>query len=503
MPFLFSIMTRIKAMDAKRRYNVSLTIVLFLAVAAFIPNYHRPGGLFWDENYYLTAVQKYTDGYVFLESHPPLGKLIIALGENIFAQNAGLDLKSFTETEKIESVPKGYSFAGVRFFPVVFAILGAMLFFMILHKLIGKSNYALIFSSFYVFENSWIVHSRGAMLDGIQFFFILAAILYFICLIDAKTPPRVRSYFALACICGLAIMVKINASFLLILFPILFIYEYRKDIRARWLKQNKKFWLALGKKAGSAVLGLILVVFCVFMIHFSLGKQIPGGQKQAISSEYRDIIARGGTSNIFNFRVMFRDYVTYMQTYHSRVPKFRKYDETDNGSQPITWPLGSKSIRYRWSKSAGKVGYLYLQGNPVIWFSGLVGLALAFVLLTGRAVFRLPITNTRLFWYIAFFFGLYVFYMAATMRVDRVIYLYHYFIPFFFSLFMAVLVFAYFFQKKIEEGDRVLLTACWIYFAEIFATFVFFMPLTYGIPISTKEFLQRAWLNIWELRNVQ
>jgi dolichyl-phosphate-mannose--protein O-mannosyl transferase len=503
MFFVLKFISRIKALDAKQRYTLALFFVLFFAITTFMPNYHRPSNLFWDENYYLTAVQKYTDRMVFFESHPPLGKLIMALGENIFARNTHLDLQAFTETEKITSIPKGYSFFGVRFFPVLFAVFGAVLFFMILYRLIGKSFFAFIFSSYYIFDNAWVLHSRGAMLDSIQFFFILAAILLFIHLVEKKSFIRVRDYFALACLCSLAIMVKVNAIFMLILFPILFIYEYRQQIRERWLKQDKKFWWSLGKKSAIAALGLVLIGFTVFMIHFSLGKQIPGGHRQAISPEYRAIIDKGGTSNPLNFPIMLRDHIVYMHKYHSTVPKFRKYDEKSFGSRPITWALGEKSIRYRWAKNDGKVRYLYLQGNPVVWMSGLIGLALAFALLTGRALFKLTITNSRLFWYIALFFGLYAVYMASVMRVDRVLYLYHYFIPLFFSLFMAALIFTYFFQKKIEEGDRILVTACGIYFAEIVATFIFFMPLTYYLPLTTKEFLQRAWLDIWELKYVQ
>ncbi|MDR2734869.1 MAG: phospholipid carrier-dependent glycosyltransferase [Spirochaetota bacterium] len=503
MPFIITLMNRVRAMSDKRRYNTALIIVLLLAAMSFMTLYHWPQNLFWDENYYLTAVQKYTEGVAFFESHPPLGKLIMALGEAIFAPNTELDCHNFTETEKIDSVPKGYSFVGVRFFPVLFAVLGAALFFMIMYKLLGRAFYAFIFSSLYIFENAWILHSRGAMLDSIQFFFILGALLYFICLIEKKRPVRIFEYFILACICSLALMVKANGAFIFIFFPILFIYEYRREIRQHWLRQNRKFWLIFTKKTMAAVCGLIGVGFIVFMTHFSLGNHLPGTLKQKFSPEYRAILNKGGTGNPFNFPIMLRDYFSYMSKYHETVPKYKKYDEKENGSRAITWPLGEKSIRYRYSKKDGKTSYLYLQGNPAVWISGLVGLGFAFTLIMGRVFFKLPITNTRLFWYIVFFFGLYAAYMASMMRIDRVMYLYHYFIPLFFSLFIAALVFAYFFQKKMEEGNRVLITACWIYFAEIVVCYAFFMPLTYFFPLSTREFLQRTWLNIWELKYVQ
>lgn len=506
MPFMFTLAARLRAMDKTNRFSAALVAVFVLASATFMINYHRPSGMFWDENYYLTAVQKYTDGYVFFESHPPLGKLFMALGENVFGRNDHLDRSAFTLTEKIDTVPKGYSFIGVRFFPVLFAVLGAVLFFLILNRLIGKPFFAFIFSGFYVFENAFILHSRGAMLDSTQLFFIFAAIALFIRYTDSGRPLRQRQYFGLGAVIGLAIMVKLNAAFLLLLFPVLFLYEHRASIRERWFRQRAAFWLDLLKKTAVSAGAIALVAFAVFMVHFSLGDRIPGGQTQKISPEYRSIIARGETGNIFNFPIMLRDYVAYMSSYHENVPKFRKYDESDNGSRPITWPFGEKSIRYRWNKTGGHVQYLYLQGNPVIWISGLIGLALAFALVSGRLVFRHrpeDAARNRLFWYIAFFFGLYAIYMAMIMRIDRVMYLYHYFIPLFFSLFLAALVFAYIFREKVEQGDRVLMIGCGIFFIEILAAFVFFMPLTYYFPLTTREFLQRTWLDIWELKYVQ
>lgn len=507
MPIMYTLIAKLRAMDKTNRFASALLGVFILASATFMINYQRPSGMFWDENYYLTAVQKYTDGYVFFESHPPLGKMFMALGENVFARNTHLDRSAFTQTEKIDTVPKGYSFLGVRFFPVLFAVFGAVMFFLILNRLIRKPFFAFVFSGFYIFENAFVLHSRGAMLDSTQLFFIFCSIALFIRYTDSNKALNLRQYFGLATIIGLAIMVKLNASFMLLLFPVLFFYEHRASIKEHWFCQKKFFWLDLVKKTLVSTGAIALITFVVFMLHFALGNTLPGGQKQKISPEYRTIIARGETGNPLNFPVMFRDYVNYMSSYHDTVPKFRKYDETDNGSRPITWPFGEKSIRYRWNKSGGQVQYLYLQGNPVIWISGLIGLALAFVLLVGRVVFRTnkPETaaKTRLFWYIAFFFGLYAIYMAMIMRIDRVMYLYHYFIPLFFSLFIASLVFAYLFEDKIASNNPVLITAGVIFLLEIIATFIFFMPLTYYFPLTTREFLQRAWLDIWELKYVQ
>jgi dolichyl-phosphate-mannose--protein O-mannosyl transferase len=54
-------------------------ILLYVAGFVFVPGYHQPAALFWDENYHIPSAQKYLDGVMYMEPHPPLGKLLIAL----------------------------------------------------------------------------------------------------------------------------------------------------------------------------------------------------------------------------------------------------------------------------------------------------------------------------------------------------------------------------------------------------------------------------------------
>ncbi|MGI0067698.1 MAG: hypothetical protein ACREB9_04665, partial [Thermoplasmata archaeon] len=71
----------------------------------------------------------------------------------------------------------GYSFAGVRLAPGVFAVLGAVVFFALMLVLCESLAGALALTSLYVFENAFIVQFRAAQLDAFQIAFVLAALL--------------------------------------------------------------------------------------------------------------------------------------------------------------------------------------------------------------------------------------------------------------------------------------------------------------------------------------
>ena len=201
-----------------------LFIVLIVAFFTYFLNYQNPPNLFWDENYFIASAYKYINGSFFMEPHPPLGKLLIVAGELIFKPNVKLDTTSFINTDYIKDIPAGFSFVGVRFFPVLAATLSAGLFYVILLLILKNPILAGLFSGLYLFDNALIVHSRGAMLEGIQIFFFLTTLAWFFYLIERK-KYTLRYYLILGILIGLALSVKLNSWILLLLIPICFYFE--------------------------------------------------------------------------------------------------------------------------------------------------------------------------------------------------------------------------------------------------------------------------------------
>jgi len=468
--------------------------VLIIAFATYFASYWNPAAVFWDENYHIASAQKYIEGVMYMEPHPPLGKLFIALGEWILHPNDGFDLAYFTQTDYIKSFPKGYSWAGVRLFPALFGTFSSLLFFLILYRISRRAELSFLFSSFYLFENAFILQSRSAMLESTQMFFIFLTVLYFLIILD-KEKVGYRHYFGFGIMMGLSLMIKANGLILILLFPFLFLY------RVHWshgyLLAVKRFVLD-----GIVVLaGMVVVTFIVFSIHFSLGDKT-GTKLYKASPEYIEIIKEGKNGNLMNFPLMLKDNLTYMKDYSKGVPRFNPCKKGENGSFVTTWPFGNKTINYRWSKKDGKVSYLYLHGNPLIWFGVVFSMILALALLMGRFIFGLDVKDRRLFFLTGVFSSIYLSYMITMFNIERVMYLYHYFIPLFMGTFVLFVIFNYIFKESIEKGSKVLYFAVTLMVVEILYVYYFFGPLTYYKPLGTIEFIQREWFDFWKLKPI-
>ena len=464
-------------------------LVLFIAYCTYFRNYWSPPALFWDENYHIASAYKYLHQVMFMEPHPPLGKLLIALGEYLFHPNQKIDTTFFLTTDYITSIPAGFSFVGVRFFPVLLATLSAGLFFFILYQ-IGKYSFlAFLFSSLYLFENALIVQSRGAMLDGIQIFFVLAALLCFLLLLDGKNRKHL-SYFLLGLLVGLAVSVKLNAAILLLLFFPLFLYHQShpsaKIMIHKLLLQGLLF-----------LSGAALMFGGVYYIHIMLGQTVLNDRYYDASNVYKQILTDKQSTDPFYFPLILRDNLSFSAVYEAGVPK------TDaNGSLPYTWPFENKTIRYVWETEQGQTKYLYLVGNPVIWLSGLVGIVSACALVITTLIRRRPIANPKLFFIIVVLLSLYIIYMCSLLLVQRVLYLYLYFIPLIFSLLLASTVYMYVFEKAMERRDKRLLLGTVLFILLIILTYSFFSPLTYYQPLTKDQFLMRSWFSFWQMTPV-
>ena len=459
--------------------------------------YSYPDGPFWDENGYIPAAQKYINGVFFMSDHPPLGKLIMSLGEVLINPNENIDTSSFLTTDFIHTFPDNYSFAGMRFFPVLFGALSSVLFFLILSRLSVSIHYAFAFTSLYLFDNALLVHFRGAMIDGIQIFFILLSILYFLIIVQKRGIRSPMEYFILGSLIGSAISVKFNGAILLLLFIFLAFEDFRPIIMK--LRFTWKSTIDFFTKAVLSASGVLLVFFISYYIHFSVASHVEGNRLYFASAQYQSILKSKTTANPVHFFMMLRDSFAYIENYEKGVPQWDPAKINENGSPPYAWPFGYKSINYRWSKSGGSVAYLYLQGNPLIWFSGLFGIFMATIFVSGVFLFKTPAEDRMDFRMIFYFTVLYFAYMGLMLTIKRVMYLYHYFIPLLFSLILAFMIFQHFFRKEMKTNDRILRNISIIFFIEIFCVFLFFSPLSYFIPMDSISFIKRSWFKVWGL----
>lgn len=471
--------------------------VLLTSFFTYMYRYDFPAHPFWDEPYHIASAQKYLNGVFFMEQHPPLGKLLIAAGEKIVHGNTKND--QYIGTDYATNIPAGFSFAGYRFFPSLFAWLTAPLLFFIFLFITGSSPLSALLSFLYIFDNAQIVHSRGAMIDSTLAFFGMATVLLFLHLERSRDDLRIGRHCLLSLLfglcLGLAMTTKLTGLIFILLVPALLI---------RFFPNRMKILSLLLM----TLVGFVVAYVTVWQIHFSLSKRIvpelPDQGYYQASPDYRTILASGKQNSLWSFPVMLWDSLRFVTHYNNGVPRLDLCKADENGSPSYFWPFGARSINYRWEQSGeGVYRYLYLQSNPVGWGLGLLGVLFSMLLLLTPLLFTVKEKLKHPFLLITFL-GLSIGYMVAISQLGRVMYLYHYFLPLLFSfvLFALVLVNIQRLGRIAITDDRRLLMMTILGFL-IFVAFQFYRPLTYYEPISDAAFKRRAIVPLWELKCVQ
>lgn len=481
-------------------------VLLTVSLLVYLTQYTSPRALFWDENYHITSAQKHLDGVMYMETHPPLGKMLMAASEKVLGVNAELDKSVLTRTSYIsgDDLPDHFSFAGMRLPSTLLMALSVLFMYGILSRLTGHRLVAVAFSCLLIFDNALVVHSRAAMLEGIQIFFILAAIYYLVRTLTSQATIGLGQYAILGVLVGLTVSVKANGAVLLLLFPVLFVVDQWANITSVRIGLVAKRLLTT---VPSAVVPLMLVILSVFYVHIATGTEIAGQQRYKASSEYLQHIHQGTTHTPSGFAVGMRDQWRFMSEYSAGVPRLDMCKPGENGSPAYAWPLGSRSISYRWDREVVDghvtVAHIYLVANPVVWFSALAGIVLSVGLLISRYVYRQPVEHERLFGWIAVFTGLYLSYMAVMLHIERVMYLYHYLVPLVFALINLALVFTYIFHAQLFSRNRTIFATLGIFVVLVVVVFAYFSPLTYGLPITPEQFERRQWFDVWQMRVVR
>lgn len=475
---------------------IYLLFVILTSFFTYFYNYGSPQAVFWDEPYHIAAAQKYQNGVFFMEQHPPLGKLLIALGEELV--NANEEDDTFIKTDYAKGFDSSFSFVGYRLFGALLAWLTAPLLFLIFFTITRSSPLSALLSFLYIFDNAEIVHARGAMVDSPLTFFGILCILLFL-LLDRNRKRNIHLFCILSLLLGASFGAAITTKVVALIFVILF---------GALLFRLVPDWQRILLFSFLSILGFAAVFISVWHIHFSLSSTvIPELSKDGYyeaSEPYKDIVAEGRNRTLSAFPVMLRDSLNFITTYNKFVPRLDLCKPDENGSPAYFWPFGARTINYRWEKTDdGRTRYLYLVSNPVSWGLGLLGVVLAGFFLLSRILLpqKEPLRHG---FELLLFSSLYGGYMITISQLSRVMYLYHYFLPLLFSFILFCLVLENIQRVgpwKIREGTKIV--GMTIVGLLIFGAFQFYRPLTYYEPMSNDAFKRRVLVPLWELTCVE
>lgn len=477
-----------------REHWTPLAFLLVLSFATFVQGYWNPQALFWDENYHIASAQKYMNGVFFMEPHPPLGKLLIAAGEALLDRNAADD--QFIGTDYATNPPPGFDFAGYRLFPVLLAWLTTPVLYGIFFVLTRRALWSMLLTLLYPLDNALLVHSRAAMLDSTMLFFAALTLLAFFLLLRARTRGSLLwSSVLFGAAFGAAMVTKAFALLFILLVPILW-WHMRADPRRA------------AAFTGAATGTFLLVFVSVWYAHFALvGRvvpQLPVNGYYESSATARAYIDAGATASPVAFPVLLRDAMAFVSHYESGVPGLDLAKADENGSPWFLWPIGARTINYRWETPDGySYRYLYLVANPAGWAIGLAALVLGAVLFLAPYVAK-GAEKTPLHFELGTILLLYAAFLGAVSRIDRVMYLYHYFLPLFFTFILAGIVMASLrhvgaWQLTDDRRTKGLLVLA----VAVFMGFQVYRPFTFYVPMTDDQVTRRAILKLWDMRCVE
>jgi dolichyl-phosphate-mannose-protein mannosyltransferase len=502
----FGALQRLLARMSRIGFLPAAAVVAIVAGVNFLGGLGYPPHPIWDESYYLTAVERYEEHIAQFASHPPLGIALITAGDALLDPNRGIDTRHVGWDKKIsgDELPKGYSFAGVRLAPGVFGVIGAVLFFALMHALTRSISAALAFSNLYVFENAFIVHFRAGHLDPFQLAFVIGALLCFVVSArrGARSSPALELTFGICC--GLAMLVKANAVVVTLLGAML----VARRIALGWRTVARGRLLLTALRDGLVMAaGCLAAIALVMTIHVAINPQppvaaSPAGKKDLgfISPTYLAYLHHERPLSPAVVLAASRDYLHFVTEDFEGVPK-----SDPNGSRALEWPLHRGTINYRWDSTGPRTAYVQLTGNVVGWAIGLAALIGALALTIRWSLARsapsgppraasggAPDPARRAL--LVMLLLQYLVYMAvhAYIGLERVVYLYHYFIALVITFCLVPLVWQEAMDRwpVLRERRAAILGAMAIL---LWAGFIFYAPLTFHWYLTPA---QCEWRNV-------
>jgi dolichyl-phosphate-mannose-protein mannosyltransferase len=462
---------------AWRRLNVPLELVLltFFAAVTRLAAITHPHSIVFDEVYFRQYALQYLDGKYYFDLHPPLGKLLLGGWAKLFGISA-------TAQSTDPAV-------ALRVLPALAGTALVAVFYQLLRELTASRNVATFGAALLLLDNAILVESRLILIDSMLLLFGIGAITCFL----ASRRRTGRAYWILlassAVLAGMAVSTKLSGLSALGVIGLVWF--------AQALRRRVSWRLALPQ---SAVLLLVpaLVYVSVFAIHFQL---LPGsGPGDAFMSQRFQSTLVGNASYNPAARMPFPERFIELND-----AIWRYESSLDNSHHPYSstwasWPVMLRPIYY-WTgptQAASAHEYIYLQGNPVIWWGLLAGVVAVVLGWLRRPElferYRGTMTLLGIAWAANF---------LPFATIKRPMFLYHYFFSFMFCI-AAVSIGLGLLAGWMMDGEtlwrfpsRRSTALYWSILAVVLAGFLFFAPISYGLPLSDGGLSYRIWLESW------
>ncbi|HUY18386.1 MAG TPA: phospholipid carrier-dependent glycosyltransferase [Candidatus Binataceae bacterium] len=462
----------------------TVIVLILLAAAASVRFWKlgRPPDIVFDEVHFVAQARHYLRAEPFLDPHPPLAKLVIALGILLFGDHPW--------SWRVGNATIGTALVGLTY------LVGRRMF---------RSRLAATFAALCIAcDGMFLVDSRVAVIDIV--YVTLAALSYYFlfCFIDQRDAPvtRRRTLVWLGIALGLCVGSKLYipaVTFILVMgFMLYVIWDESRRLKLPTPALRNKRLL------GAAALVGAVSSFCyiaVFLPHFMLGWW-------------------GGIADLFHY---YKEVMWYERSVTSATHPY--------AAPWWSWPLMLRPIAY-WQDfpKTGKVATIWGGGNPVLWWGALA----AIMVYLGRTFERPNLVR-------AFIVIGYVSYLVIWIPIERTMFLYHY-MPAVYIAYLALgALLAEFWNGKAQMLEEVALmltlfpscllglgytvgafaflalavayaavldrplwpgrVVCVAFVGAALVAFIYFFPVWVAMPIERAGYYARMWLQGPGLRN--
>ena len=417
--------------------NKSLIFILLaVSLATHFAFFGHPNQTVFDEVHFGKFISGYYTHEYYFDIHPPLGKLMIAGFAKIFNFKP-----EFSFAQIGEEFPDN-KYLALRFLPSLAGMLLPLIIFLLALQLKFKPLGAFIAGFLVAIENALVVQTHYILMDGFLLLFGFSALLFYFR----------RKFLWMAVFGGLAMSIKWTGLTFLALPLIIETWRY-------FINRSYEPFI---KNVLIFILVPFAIYFSIFTLHFALLTK-PGPGDAFMSQNFHNE----------NVSKKFVELNVQMYQSNQRLTATHPY-----GSQWYSWPFMTRPIFY-WvdSTSSPQVSSrIYLLGNPVIWWMSTVAVLLSLMYIVRHRIIKILL-------------GGYFLNLLPFIGIKRVMFLYHYLT----GLIFAILILVYLIEKqkharKIFIGLAITSVAAFIYFA----------PLTYGLPLSPQAYNARVWLPSWK-----
>lgn len=465
-------------MNIIRRYP-ELIILTLAALLTRLWTLFTPAAVVFDEVYFKVYAGDYLTGSYYFDPHPPLGKLLLGGWAWLTHQNP-IYLTSTTDPSVM-----------LRVLPAVAGALIIPVFYIFLRQLKASRKVAALGAALLLLDNALLVESRFILIDSLLILLGLAAVTAFLAARHHSGRTRLLLLSLSAVLAGLAASTKWTGLSALGLIGLVWLVDM--------IRHHSSFnWRGRLSEALVLVILPCLVYVSVFWVHFQLLPRT--GQGDAFMSQTFQSTLKG--DSLYNPRVHMSFWNKFIDLNQAmgRSEESLKTATHPYGSKWTSWPLMTRGVYY-WQGATlanGRQGNIYLLGNPAVWW-GLLIIILSGVVASTQAIKRLA----------KYRFALTLLALGFVMnflpfsRIVRVMFLYHYFFALIFSLGFATIMLGALAQWT-KDGPHpwkfttpLSRNVYWGILAIALAGFIYFAPLSYGLPMSQADIARHMWLPSW------